>query len=412
MGWERANHQDKGPKVAVIGPTGSLKTRTFLRAGHRDDGPPRLLLLDYEDGADHYDDEFNFAREKIHQVMRLDDPELAITREEIQDLRADRNVYKPLLDRGQVYGVDFASVTLLGRIARNPIDFVCVDSISMHYQWVMDKWLDIFLKREADSPGNRRDYYTMQPRDYDKPYRDVQQFICRLKAEGAGVFMTTQEKPEYAEGEFMKKIGMTHDAHKRLPYLMDTVVHVEPEETGKATSAEKRHTRFVAVVRKDRTNRLSDRFVWANHEDGFSKTFITLFGDLLGWEGKQADLDAATPPMETDGASSQAESKTPEADQPSSAPCPSNDGKVTRPQLMKLKWLKQYLAVPDDRWKGVLAKRDVTTARDLTFSQADDLIETLYGKLNLAARVVEADEAFKIIEEGGDPFRPFRGEGA
>ena len=82
-----------------IGPTGSLKTRTFLRAGHREGGPPRLLLLDYEDGADHYEGEFNFARVKIQQVMRLDDPKLAVTRQEVQDLSADRNVYNTFARR-------------------------------------------------------------------------------------------------------------------------------------------------------------------------------------------------------------------------------------------------------------------------------------------------------------------------
>ncbi len=198
MGWTRAKHEPKGPKVLIVGPTGCFKTRTVLRAGHVDEGSPRLLVFDYEDGADQYENEFNFSRRKIQQAVKLSDKEYEITPQEVKDLKADRHVYKPFLEQGYVHGVDFARVTMLNRIGKTPIDFLLVDPITTHYSWIVDKWLDVFLKRELTSKGHRKDYYTLQPRDYDKPKRDFQSFISRLQAIQAGVFLIAHEKPEYA----------------------------------------------------------------------------------------------------------------------------------------------------------------------------------------------------------------------
>lgn len=411
MGWDAAQHEDKGAKVAIIGPTGSFKTRTVLAAGNGSKGNPRLLVMDYEAGSDLYDDEFCFAREKIHQRIRLDDPEKKITEQEIRDLKNDRYTFQPILNKGEVYGVDFARVTMINRLAKKPIDFVLIDSVSMHHQWLLDKWMDIFYIRETKSQGHRGDYYTMQPRDYDKPYREIQQFILNLKALNVGVFLCAQEKPEYAEGQMMKKIGMTGDYHKRLPYLMDTVIHIEDEESGKAASAEKRHTKYIAITRKDRTNTLPARFVWIdNPKDGYCRTFVTLMENLLKWKGQSTTgLNGDNlPPAETSTPSA----ATATVSAPSETPTQTDEltfplwpGEEYKTRMMKLKVLKHELQIPDDQWKAIIEKRGKDSARFLEAKQQEELITKLWEKIQLPQLNLMVIPAFEAIRRGDDPFR-------
>lgn len=374
MGWTRAKHEAKGPKVLIVGPTGCYKTRTVLRAGHVDEGSPRLLVFDYEDGADQYEDEFSFARVKIQQTVKLDDKRYKITEQEVRDLKNDRHVYKPMIAQGYVHGVDFARVTLLNRLAKNPIDFLLIDPITTHYSWIVDKWLDVFLKREVTSKGHHKDYYTLQPRDYDKLKRDFQSFVSRLQAIQAGVFQIAHEKPKYAEGEIMKQIGMTADVHKSLPYKVDVHIHIEEEESGKAASAEKRFTNYIALVRKDRTHTLDARFVWVGKDPkkGYSQYFLTKFEGLLAWKGKKTKATVADPILE-DAA------KIPEATETEEAP---TDGKVPTIHLKQLKFLKDELAINQETWAGILKKRGVVTAWDLPKDEAEKLIGRLRERLS------------------------------
>ena len=378
MAWERAIPIEKGPKVLIVGPTGCYKTRTVMRAGHVAEGAPRLLLLDYEDGGDLYRKEFNFSCTKIQQVINLSDPYYAITEQEIVDLKADRHVYLPILNQGFIHGVDFARVILLNRVAKNPIDFIVVDPITTHYSWIMDKWLDIFLKREVSSKGYKRDYYTMQPRDYDKPKREFQSFVSRLQAVDTGVFIIAHEKPEYAEGEIMKKIGMTADVHKSLPYKMDVHIHIQEEEAGKAQAGDKRHTKYIAYRKKDRTNSLEERFVWVNKDAcGWSPYFITKMEALLNWSAGGSSLQGDDPLAMRDEADAVKTHKS--ADPTRNA----KDGKVSDDQLRRLAWLKQELNISNEVWKGkILAKREVVTARHLLLRAADELIARLRERLS------------------------------
>lgn len=381
MSWERAEAIKKGPKCLITGPTGCYKTRSILKAGDQPKGEaPRLLMLDYEDGADPYRKEFNFACIKAQQVMRLDDPDLTITDQEIADLKDDRHVYKPMIEQGLAYGIDIMRVTILNRLAHKPIDFVCVDSATVHYLWVCDKWLDIFLKRESTSKGYKRDYYTMQPRDYDKPKREFLSFIVRLKALNAGIFVTCQEKSEYAEGELMRKIGMIADAHKSLPYYMDTVIHIEPEEGGKAKATEKRHTKFVAMTRKDRTNLLNQRFVWVDGEDdGYSKTFVTMMQQVMDFKaGKTENLGQNQ--AEAAAVKDSTEDKPKERNEMTSSSQESGRP-VSNHQLRRLKWFKDVMEIDNTAWKKILEKRMVNTARNLNRLQADEIIVNLYKRL-------------------------------
>jgi len=56
--------------------------------------------------------------------------------------------------------------------------------------------------------------------------------------------------------------------------------------------------------------------------------------------------------------------------------------KVQVSQLAKIKELKELLGLPDDKYKEIIAKRNVTTARDLSSEQAAELIGKLQDLLN------------------------------
>jgi hypothetical protein len=381
----------------VIGPSGCFKTRTLLKAGDTTRDAPRMLVLDYEDGTDFYDDEFNFARIRIAFEMSLD----LCTPEEVKLLQADRYTHQPILAKGKVYGVDFARVVVIHRLATNPLDFVMVDSLTVHYQWLLDKWMDVFYIRETGSKGHKRDYYTMQPRDYDKPARDFSMFAARLRALNVGVFCTAQEKPEYAEGTMMQKIGMTFDAHKRMPYVMDTVVHIAPQEEGKSADAKKRHVKYVAIVKKDRSNLSNERFAWVNQDkEGWSKSFVTMLGQALSFQGRvtegvmDIEGDDATPPP--------AEEPKPATTPEPAAATPAPEVRARVDQLRKIKYLKDKLELSDQVWIKAMAKRKVATAKDLTPPEADELIANMYKRCDTQQQM-DFDVKFGIREEPSAP---------
>jgi hypothetical protein len=71
-----------------------------------------------------------------------------------------------------------------------------------------------------------------------------------------------------------------------------------------------------------------------------------------------------------------------------------DNGKATPEQLAELKRLKDALAINTDAWKGIVSKRGVDTARDLTPAQADGLIARLKARLvadQLEEKIAEDD---------------------
>jgi hypothetical protein len=62
--------------------------------------------------------------------------------------------------------------------------------------------------------------------------------------------------------------------------------------------------------------------------------------------------------------------------------------KITSEQLGKLRYLKSDLAIPPEGWAVILAKQNVTTARELTCVQTDELVATLAHRANI--RLLEA----------------------
>lgn len=109
----------------------------------------------------------------------------------------------------------------------------------------------------------------------------------------------------------------------------------------------------------------------------------------------------ATPP--TTATPPPAKTAQPPAAPPAATAQPQS-GKATVEQLTRIRQLKHDLAIPDGAWKGIVAKRGVESARDLSPDQADDLIAKLSHRL--AAQSLEqgfsADEQERNRDRNGE----------
>jgi hypothetical protein len=75
---------------------------------------------------------------------------------------------------------------------------------------------------------------------------EFKELIRKLIALDMNVIVTARQKPQYADGAFMRVIGETFDGEKSLPYLFDTIVRLYRDEKG----------RFRGECLKDRSNKL------------------------------------------------------------------------------------------------------------------------------------------------------------
>ena len=90
------------------------------------------------------------------------------------------------------------------------------------------------------------------------------------------IILTAPTKTQYSEdeSEFMKVIGVQPDGPKDLPYLVDIVLRLEKDAEGKRW----------AVVDKDRSNRLPERFEFSY------ASFVTYLG-VEGLEREAVKFD-------------------------------------------------------------------------------------------------------------------------
>jgi AAA domain-containing protein len=322
--WKTAQATDRRLKACFWGPFGCLKTRTALAFGGQHD-PPTLAVLDTEHGTDHYAEEFNFLRVQI---------------------------------------TDFdAAVDAVSMLAIEPgaIRTLVVDSFSVLYVSCLIKWEAIFRKREPRGKGNYSDYYKFQPADYPVMHRDFEAFIRILLDTRMNVIVTCQEKPEYAEGEMMKRIGVQPDAYKRLPYYFDTVIQV----TGKPGA-------WQGQTAKDRTGRFSaEPFSFGIEAIG------TAAGDWIDRPIEYVPTPATLPPALTPEQAAVADEIQDglglNAD---AADDTANNGAATDEQLGLMVRYKRA-GISDTKWREYLDPFSVTSAKQLTQVQARDLLATL-----------------------------------
>jgi hypothetical protein len=201
--FERAEAKANRLKMYVYGPSGSGKTVTSLHF-------PSPAVIDTEKGTNFYGDHFEF--------FRIQTQDHDIVEQAVDELLQDPANFKTFV-------VD-------------PIRRVD-DSIVLKQ-----------LKRMRVKKNNPN--YSLAPLDYKTIKEERNILFRKILSLDMNIIFTAPTKSQYSEdeSEFMKIIGVQPDGPKDLPYLVDVVLRLEKDEEG---------ARW-AVVEKDRSNRLPDRF--------------------------------------------------------------------------------------------------------------------------------------------------------
>ncbi|MDX9789043.1 MAG: AAA family ATPase [Desulfobacterales bacterium] len=368
--FEKAKPQNKKFKLFLIGPEGTFKTRLMLRLLSAKAGPPVGAVIDTEFGTDHYSGEFNFGLEQTADADEI--------------------------------------MKLCTKLSTAPGDIKAlgIDSFSVYYESLVSKYVDLYLKREKTSVGNKVEYYTLQPRDYQPITREAGKLIRLLMQCDLNVICTAQQKDLWDQN--MKIVGTTHDGWKRLPYYFDTVIEIIPD--GRAKGSMIGH-----VKRKDRTGsfKVGEKIPWENDEQVY-RYLVSKFGcDFTGGPKavpvKEAietntEVTADAKPKNEDKTAQKEDAATTSKEQPNEDPAAGADGAAcettaadhgdaeesTQPdtsgparkdqlfQIVKLKKEAQITA-PED-WAKLLVPYNVATAKEMTAMQADAFIEELIGK--------------------------------
>ena len=250
--WPVAEPEQKRFKIFIAGPPGCFKTRTALAlADNGKRNAPASAVIDTEFGTKHYAGEYAFRR-------------------------------KESFDPGEIY-------RLTKGLLQNPGDVTTLifDSFSVYYDALSEDWVDKFQRRELTSPGNKGEYYTMQPRDYVHVNRDAGKLVRMMLNCDLNVICTCQVKPEW---ENMKVIGSVFDGWKRLPYYFDIYIFVEEWKKPGGTMGWKAY-----IKGKDRTGSLQpgQKIEWENAAS-IAAYLTEKFGQKLSEMPKAASYDADT----------------------------------------------------------------------------------------------------------------------
>jgi len=350
-------------KVALVGPYGTLKTRTAL-------GFPAPVIVDTEMGTDHYTEEFKFKR-------------------------------LPLQGESKEY---FGKVTaLLKQLGADPGDRRTfeVDSWSVYCERVESAFADIFLRREDTSKGNKQEYYTLQPRDYKPIHRELMKQMNAMLRLKMHVVITMQEKDKWAAGDELKVIGTTFDGYKRTPHFFDTVIFVK-----KVADPKTGQERFVGTVEKDRTHCLPNRidpFCIETLKKHWAKYFKQ---ESAPTENVMEEVTVVLPPSAPAPVAESA--SAPPAAQAAAAPEPAPAAAVVveepasakkADQLKALLELRDLLKIPEASWAAILDKRGVKKAEKLALKDIVGILGKLEEKLAPTAL------------EGWIKLHPFRAPG-
>ena len=201
--FKKATPTGKRLKLFLWGDTFTGKTTLALQF-------PGVSVIDMERGTDHYAEHYSY---NVKQTTNWDE-----------------------------------MVDTIRWLATQPHDYrtLVIDPFTVAWESLMDKWNEIFLRRNKSSKGYKFEYYSLQPLDRQSINAEARQFLRLLLTLDMNVILIARAKPQYAEGEFMKKVGDTFDAERRLPYLFDSIVQLYKDE----------HDRHLAYATKDRTRKL------------------------------------------------------------------------------------------------------------------------------------------------------------
>lgn len=95
---------------------------------------------------------------------------------------------------------------------------IIIDQFTTLYMWHVERWEKLYLENEKRSPGNKGEYYKLQPSDYGrikKGWQDYVHFILGLPVHIVGI---ARRKDKYSKTEMMKVVGTMVDADKSLEY--------------------------------------------------------------------------------------------------------------------------------------------------------------------------------------------------
>ena len=125
----------------------------------------------------------------------------------------------------------------------HPYQSLIIDPISVYWESLQSKWIDILMRRNKGSKGYRQEYYELSARDWGLIKTDLKKFFRKLTMLDMNLILICREKIKYREGSFMVPCGTVFDGEKSLPYLVDTLCRTYKTKSGE----------FMCEVLKDHT---------------------------------------------------------------------------------------------------------------------------------------------------------------
>jgi hypothetical protein len=128
----------------------------------------------------------------------------------------------------------------------HPYQSLILDPVSVFWESLQSKWIDILMRRNKGSKGYRQEYYELSARDWGLIKQDLKKFFRKLTMLDMNLILICREKVKYRDSGFMIPDGTTFDGEKSLPYLCDTLVRCFKSKSGE----------FLSECIKDRTQTL------------------------------------------------------------------------------------------------------------------------------------------------------------
>jgi len=212
--------------LLISGPSGTGKTRSVLHAfAKKTSGPPRLAMMDIEDGTKHYADEFSFIRSQDESGRVTTD-----TQEIVEIVEGAINN----LPEG--------------------CDTLGIDSLTFWIESLEKMWTTRYKqRRKQNADGQFAEWYEFQVKDY-KPMRLQQaELFAAIRDCPHNVVATAHTKAAYSKtsGKMMDRIGDRGDGGHKAEHWFDTVIQVIQDERDPS--------KLTAFTWKDRTNCFPDK---------------------------------------------------------------------------------------------------------------------------------------------------------
>jgi hypothetical protein len=125
----------------------------------------------------------------------------------------------------------------------HPYQTLIIDPITVYWESLQSKWIDILMRRNKGSKGYRQEFYELGAKDWMHIKGDLKKFFRKLTMLDMNLILLCREKVKYRDSGFMIPDGTTFDGEKSLPYLVDTLCRTFKSKSGE----------FMTECIKDRT---------------------------------------------------------------------------------------------------------------------------------------------------------------